>query len=214
MADRPIEVGTEPFSIDGEHADDRDESTPRSTRTRAIVVSCLLAAAVAGAATLGVTVWRVTGEKNTTLSAPDSVAGLRKNDTQQGRDTADYLRTALAAEVDLDSVVAAVYTDPAQADSSVLFFGGTALIWTPESDLDTAFSLVSDEQGAVNNVHTVAAGPLHGTMKCGVTASDGSTMPVCGWADHGSLALAMFPNRSVDDAAELLREIRSAAQTR
>jgi len=39
-------------------------------------------------------------------------------------------------------------------------------------------------------------------------------MPVCGWADHGSLALAMFPGRSVDDSARLFVDIRSAAQTR
>ena len=51
-------------------------------------------------------------------------------------------------------------------------------------------------------------------MKCGTTKSDGTDMPVCGWADHGSLALAMFPGRTETDSAKLLQDIRSAAQTR
>ena len=37
---------------------------------------------------------------------------------------------------------------------------------------------------------------------------------VCGWADHGSLALAMFPGRSEGDAATLLSQIRDATQKR
>jgi hypothetical protein len=66
----------------------------------------------------------------------------------------------------------------------------------------------------VTGLHEVDAGELGGTMKCGSTTADGSDMTVCGWADHGSLALAMFPNRPEADSAALLREIRAAAQTR
>jgi hypothetical protein len=51
-------------------------------------------------------------------------------------------------------------------------------------------------------------------MRCGSTKSDDGDLTVCGWADHGSLALALFPNRPLDDSAALLREIRSATQTR
>ena len=77
-----------------------------------------------------------------------------------------------------------------------------------------SFSVVSDAQGAVTGLHQVPAGPLGGTMKCGTTKADGADMPVCGWADHGSLALAIFPGRSVDDSAKLFVDIRSAAQAR
>ena len=45
-------------------------------------------------------------------------------------------------------------------------------------------------------------------MKCGTTRTDDGKMPVCGWADHGSVGLAMFPQRSESEAAAILREIR------
>jgi hypothetical protein len=39
-------------------------------------------------------------------------------------------------------------------------------------------------------------------------------MTVCGWADHGSLAVAMFPGRGIDESAGLLRKMRDAMQRR
>ena len=67
----------------------------------------------------------------------------------------------------------------------------------------------------MTGLHDVAAGDLGGTMKCGTTKSDDGDLAVCGWADHGSLALAMFPGRTDAEAAPtLIRQIRNAAQTR
>jgi hypothetical protein len=122
------------------------------------------------------------------------------------------MQNALSADVDVDRTVGAVYTDA--AGQNILFFGGTTLFWTPDADLDTAFKLISDNEGAVRDIREVPAGSLGGTMKCGVTASDDGDMPVCGWADHGSLALAMFPGRQLPDAAPLLIDIREATQKR
>jgi hypothetical protein len=211
----PIEVGDGPFDLT-ETGDDQtpEPEQPRRSRTRTIVLSALLAAGLAGAAVIGTTIWRISSQKDATLSAPPQVASLRIDDSEAGRQTAEYLTTALAAEVDLDETVGAVYTDAGAGERGVLFFGGTTLIWTPESDLDTAFQLISDDQGAVTGLHDVEAGPLGGTMKCGTTKSDDGDIAVCGWADHGSLALAMFPNRPVADSAKLLLDIRSAGQTR
>jgi hypothetical protein len=217
----PIEVGDVPFALTGsepaEPEQDEDEDAGGRTgrsRTRAIVLGSLLAAALAGATVMGVAGWRIASQKDATLTAPPQVATLRADDSESGRQTADYLTTALAAEVDLNRTAGAVYSDPGAADRGVLFFGGTTLLWTPESDLETAFELLADDQGAVTGLQDVDAGPLGGSMKCGSTKSDDGDMAVCGWADHGSLALAMFPNRAVDESAGLLRDIRSAAQTR
>ena len=203
---RPIELGTRPdvAAADAEHS-----SRPRA---RKIVLGSLLAVALAGAAVVGVTGWQIAAQKNATLVAPSQVAGLRLDDSENGRSTADYLQTALSADVDLDHAVGAVYLDA--GGRNVLFFGGTALIWTPENDLDSAFDLISDDQGAVTGLHDVPAGRLGGSMKCGKTATDDGDMTVCGWADHGSLALGMFPMRTEADSARLLREIRASAQTR
>jgi hypothetical protein len=204
-----IEVGDDPFSLTG--ADPEPEEPARPSRTRRIVLSSLLAVGLAGAAVLGYAGWTIASQKDATLTTPATVAGLRLDTSAEGKSTADYLRTALSAEVQLDKAVAAVYDD---GKESVLFLGGTGLIWTPEDDLDTAFGLISDAQGSVTGLHKVPAGKLGGTMKCGTTVTDDGNMSVCGWADHGSLALAMFPSRSESDAAALLVQIRDAAQTR
>jgi hypothetical protein len=205
----PVEIAPEPFVL----TEPAEQEAPRPrSRTGTIVLGSLLAVGLAGASVIGYAGWRIASQKDATLSVPAKIAGLTLDNSEDGRATGDYLQTALSAEVDLDEAVGVVLTDGSGKD--VLFFGGTTLIWTPENDLDTAFGLIADEQGAVNGLHDVPAGPLGGTMKCGTTRSDGADMPVCGWADHGSLALAMFPGRTEADAAALFEGIRSVAQKR
>jgi hypothetical protein len=209
---RPIELDGEPFELSVAGNEDAAPAAPARSRTRQIVLSSLLLVSLAGAAVLGWAAWQITSQKDATMTTPAEVAGLRLDESQSGQDTADYLQTALVAEVDLNKAVGAVYTDG--ANRSVLFIGGTALIWSPGDELKTAFGLVSDDQGSVVNVHDVPAGKLGGTMRCGTTQTPDGVMPVCGWADHGSLALAMFPKRSEAESATLLRQIRDVSQKR
>ncbi|GAA3947016.1 hypothetical protein Aau02nite_69080 [Amorphoplanes auranticolor] len=206
-----MEIAADPFPLTESAGEEKEERKPRS-RTKTIVLSAMLAVGLAGASVLGYVGWRIASQKDATLTVPANVAGFTVDSSDEGRNTAEYLQTALSADVQLDRAVGAVFTDGSAND--ILFFGGTTLFWTPEDDLVTAFDLVSDEQGSVTGLHDVPAGPLGGTMKCGTTKADDTDMPVCGWADHGSLALAMFPGRTVEDSAKLLSEIRSAAQTR
>ncbi|HEY3007847.1 MAG TPA: hypothetical protein VGJ63_07240 [Micromonosporaceae bacterium] len=191
------------------------EPAPRS-RVRMVVLAALLVVGLVGAAILGTAGWRVVREKDARLSTPEEVAGMRRDRTTQAQETAEYLRAALAAGVNLDSSVGAVYEDPAARDRSVLFFGGTGLLLSPGRKLDTVFRLLADENGGVAGIREVPAGRLGGVMRCGRTATpdDGGDMAVCGWADHGSVAAALFENRSTDDSARLLRSIRAAVQTR
>ena len=209
---QPFEIG-EPFNLtvqdDGKPA--ATEPKPRS-RVRKILLTALLAIALAGAGTLGYAGWQVLSQKNATLTTPGQIGTLTLDQSDDGKQTADYLQTALSAEVNLNKAVGAVYNDG--TSGSVLFFGGTATIWSPEKDLDTAFGLISDKQGAVIGLHKVDPGKFGGTMKCGTTKSDDGNLSVCGWADHGSLALAMFPSRSEPASATLLRQIRDATQKR
>jgi hypothetical protein len=209
MSDSPIDIG--PVELVEEPP---VETSASRRRLRLILLVTLLVVAVAGLAVLGYTAWQITTQKDATLVAPTQVGTLRLDESDDAKSTADYLQTALAAEVDLDKTVAGVYQDSAASGKDVLFFGGTTLIWTPESDLDTAFNLISDNQGAVTDLHDVSAGHLGGTMKCGTTKSDSADLTVCGWADHGSLALAMFTNRTPADSATLLRQLRDAAESR
>jgi hypothetical protein len=215
---QPFEINDRPFSLTGldqdetdQGGDENDARRPRS-KVRRIVLLSLLAVGLAGAAALLYAGWQISSQKDATLTAPARIGSLTLDDSEDGKSTADYLQTALAAEVNLDKTVGAVYTDAAK--NNVLFLGGTGLIWSPEKDLDTTFSLISDNQGAVTDLHKVDAGALGGTMKCGTTKSDDGDLAVCGWADHGSVALAMFPGHSAKESAALLLQIRDAAQKR
>ncbi|MEU4423105.1 hypothetical protein AB0F81_20970 [Actinoplanes sp. NPDC024001] len=209
--DEPIEINETPFRLASE--DDADPSAAENSRkVRKVVLGALLVASLAGVGTLGWFGLKVNSERNTTLSAPPKIGSLTLNSSEDATATADYLQGALSAEVSMDKTVGGVYTT---ADGkNVLFFGGTTLLWSPEKDLDISFELISDEEGAVTGLHEVDAGDLGGVMKCGVTHSEGTDLTVCGWADHGSLALAMFPEQPESTAAPLMQEIRKATQTR
>ncbi|GAA1607138.1 hypothetical protein [Actinoplanes couchii] len=218
----PSSTGDVPFEItadDGNSAfrltDDSDPApaaSPQSRKARTIVLSSLLAVALAGAGTVGWFGWKVNSQRHTTLSTPSAIGALTLDDSEEATATADYLQTALSAEITMDKAVGAVYK--ATDGKSVLFFGGTTLLWSPESDLDSAFTLVNDDQSKVADLKEVEAGDFGGTMKCGVVKSADGDLSVCGWADHGSLALAMFADRPETEAAPLMRELRSAIQTR
>ena len=140
--------------------------------------------------------------------------GLVRDDSERARSTADYLRSGFAADIDLDRSFGTVYRDPADDKRSVLVFGGTTLLWQPERDLDSLFGLLADETGKVTGLRKVPAGRFGGVMKCGTTSGDGGDFAVCGWADHGSVVMAMFPGRTVDDAGGLFRAMREEIQTR
>jgi hypothetical protein len=211
-AAEPIEIA-EPFVLTPDGDEGQEQAEPqRHSPIRRVILLALLVIAVAGLGTLGYAGWQIGTQKDATLTAPDQIGDLRLDSSDDGLQTADYLQTALDAEVNLDKTVGAVYAD--SAGHSVLFFGGTATIWSPDTQLSNAFGLISDKQGAVTGLHKIDAGKLGGTMKCGTTKSDDGTLAVCGWADHGCLAVAMFPNQPVSAAAPLLRTIRDATQKR
>ncbi|MBG0568783.1 hypothetical protein [Actinoplanes aureus] len=209
--DEPIQINDTPFALTGE-----DEPDPRdaesSRKMRRVVLGALLTVSLAGAATLGYFGWNVNSQRNTTLSAPPTIGALTLNSTEDASATAEYLQGALSAEISMDKTVGGVYSGA--GGKNVLFFGGTTLLWSPEKDLENSFDLIADEEGAVTGLHDVDAGELGGVMKCGITNSEGAELTVCGWADHGSLALAMFPDQPESEAAPLMLEIRKATQTR
>jgi hypothetical protein len=133
----------------------------------------------------------------TTVAAPpERVAGLvRLNDPG----TTEPLKVKARSERLLaDSVFAEVYRD--SRNRRVTVVGATGFILDPESDLDGELAKLE-----LSGVAPVEPGPLGGHQRCG-RAGDGGA--VCGWADHGSIAVATFAGRGVEDSARLLRELR------
>jgi hypothetical protein len=193
-------------------AEAAERGSARRRRTRWLLIGGLAVVLVVVAASL--ISWRYLSGPGTTLSTPDSVAGLQRETDADTNATTDYLRDALAANASLNGAVGAVYSDPGNADRRVLLFGGTGSIDSPSSKLDAAFALLNDQTGNVTGVREVTPGPLGGVIKCGTSNGDGAPISVCGWADKDSLALALFPGRSMDEAADLMREFRVAVEHR
>lgn len=210
----PVDLTDEPIQLSRrDPALEPDRVRPASRRRR-IALGAALLVGLAGLGALGVGGWRVLAQKDTTLNPPAKLAGLTRDDSDRARTTADYLRDGFAADIDLDRSFGTVYSDPADAKRAVLVFGGTTLLWQPERDLDSLFGLMADETGKVTGLREVDAGRLGGVMKCGTTSGDGGDFAVCGWADHGSVVMGMFPGRSVDDSAGLFRQLREGIQRR
>ncbi|TYB95119.1 hypothetical protein FXF53_25675 [Micromonospora sp. WP24] len=210
----PVELTEEPIQLSNRDPAAAPERRVGWSRRRRIVWGAALVVGLAGAGVLGVAGWRVAQEKDTRIASPDQVAGLSRDDSERARSTADYLRSGFAADIELDRSFGTVYRDSADEKRSVLLFGGTTLLWQPERDLDSLFGLMADQTGKVTGLREVPAGELGGVMKCGTTSGDGGDFAVCGWADHGSVVLGMFPGRSVDDAGKLFGDIRNVIQTR
>jgi hypothetical protein len=186
---------------------------PRRLRFLTIVLGVIAATVLA---TLGPLTWRILSQKDATLTMPATIGTLSRDDSAGAKATASDLVSALRAEIKLDSAAGAVYADESGGVSkSIMLFGGTALLWSPERELDTVMTLVEDAGDQLKDLSEVEAGPLGGVMKCGSSGiSQDSVMAVCGWADHGSIALALFPGRGPADAAVLMRQLRAATLSR
>ena len=220
MEEQPQTVRPEPAAADGdvliELPMDSPPATGKPNRRRVIMMSAVIVGSgiVAAAATMGPTAMRMYTQKDATLGSPAEAAGLIRDDTAQAQSTAEDLRSVVAARFALDSTLGLIYNDPKSPTRTVLLVGGTAFLGSPVDELDNLFTLLDDAAGGVAGVHDVEAGSLGGVMKCGSADSADGAMSVCGWADHGSLALSLFPGRAVDDSARVLRDLRKAVEHR
>jgi hypothetical protein len=97
-----------------------------------------------------------------------------------------------------------LYTDKQRRATTVLLT--TRFVQNPQRDLANRFDTLSNRL-KLGDVVDVDPGPSGGYERCARSGRDAS---VCGWADHGSLAIVVFSGRSVDDAAGLLTTIRGA----
>jgi hypothetical protein len=211
--------------IDAEHEEtgliDLREPEPPAPRKKSKATKIALAVLGAAVLALGVTTgpfwYRLMAQKDATLTMPESVGDLKRDDTPMAKEHASDLVAILRAQItDLDSSAGAVYEEPSgDRGRSVMIFGGTATFWNPERELDTVLEFISESgDGGLDGLKKVDPGPLGGVMKCGSTDMETASMAICGWADHGSIAVALFPGRSASDAEGLMRALRAASLKR
>jgi len=198
----------------GSDAVEASQRRAQIRRLRNIMLIVLAALVVVGGVIAGPTGWHVFQQRNTKVSAPDEAAGLQRDNGDNAQATAGYIRDAVATAVNLSGSVGAVYWDGSNRDRSILFTGGGARLWSPADQLGSAFKVITDDTGGVRDVRTVPAGALGGVMQCGTTTTDDTDITVCGWADYGSLAVALFPSRGIDESAKLMLEMRTATEHR
>ncbi len=183
-------------------------------RGRFIVLAVALVILVGAGLVFGPTAWRLYHDSGAVIDTPQQVAGLTRDDSDLARIAVDNQRTAMSARVSLDHTVGAVYVGAGGRAQSVIFTGGTGALLEPATSLNALFDLITDQEGSVEHIREEAAGPLGGVLKCGSSRTKDIALTVCGWADHGSLALALFFGRDIDESARLFLDMRSAMQHR
>jgi hypothetical protein len=213
VSDPTAPEGSGATAPEGDHEILQQGSPPRPARSRRLlplIVAGALVLVLAVGALLGNSVFRphLSGEHPATLSTPPEVAGLVLATDPFLEDAAVQMSAALTSEIDFDDVVAAFYHDPADDQRLVLLAGGTAALRDPGEALDDAFGQAGVGV-AITSVDDVDPGPMGGTARCGATTMEDLAASVCGWADHGSVLVAIFLNRSVAEGATLLRDIRA-----
>ena len=88
----------------------------------AILLGLALVLVIAGVL-YGPTTWRVLQQRNTTIRTPDQVAGLNLDKSDGAKETAEYVRDAVATSTKLGKSVGAVYLDPSSDSRTVIFVG-------------------------------------------------------------------------------------------
>ena len=67
---------------------------------------------------------------------------------------------------------------------------------------------------AIRDVVSYDLGITGAHERCGVGRTGRTTVVVCVWADHGSMATVLTTRRSVDDSAQLTGVLRNAVLVR
>jgi hypothetical protein len=145
------------------------------------------------------------------IAAEADVPGLTRTSDRSRAKAADELLAAIESEQIDEQSVRLLYTDSRKRATTVA--ATTRLIVDPGNDLDDRFTKLTARFSLAAS-EPVDAGPLGGHQRCASGSSGGRTVAVCGWADHGSLAVGVFGGRTVNEAATLLGTIRSAVLKR
>jgi len=198
------------------------DEEPQPVRRRRRVWPIVLVVLVVLLAVLGVTGFLIGRpyftEYPATLTLPDTLVGHERSTNSELRQAADQAVAELRRDIELNDAVADFYQDSADETRIVWLIGGTKFIMNPGAEIDSAFRSVGSSGDFTMAAPTdVDPGPLGGVARCSkASLAETSQLPiaVCAWADHGALVIVMFFNRTTDESAVLLRQIRAQIQSR
>jgi hypothetical protein len=156
--------------------------------------------------------WSPAGQYPVRAVLPASVADLSLRDDSASRRTVARLTHNLTdANAKVDQVFAGVYGDG--GGKRVTIFGTTGFRLTPGSDVEAELDHLNSDYD-LRDIAAYDLGEPGAHERCGVGDSGGTSVVVCSWADHGSLATVVTTRRSVADSAAVTAILRSAVLTR
>ncbi|GAA2625591.1 hypothetical protein GCM10010399_66310 [Dactylosporangium fulvum] len=138
-----------------------------------------------------------------------TVPGLTRTDDAAAKKTAEQLRTSLTSDHLDESGFTVTYQDAANRQQRVIVFGATRFITDPARDLDASIRKLGTKI-QISDVRKVDPGVFGGEQRCAASRMDGRSAAVCGWSDHGVIAIAVFTGKSVDQAAATTRNLRGS----
>jgi hypothetical protein len=127
----------------------------------------------------------------------------------------DFLPAALR-DLGIANPLTVAYRASDDPGHLVVFTGAAHPVWFGVGNhLDKLFTrLAGDPSVLIAQVGAASPGPPGGVGKCGEARNPATPGAICGWQDHGTIALLFFGDRTPQEGAVLMRAIRPALQHR
>jgi hypothetical protein len=138
-----------------------------------------------------------------------TVPGLTRTTDAGAKKAAVDLQKSLTSDHLDESGFTVTYTDASNKSLRVIVGGATRFITDPGRDLEASIRKLPAAM-QVGDVRDIDPGPFGGEQRCAAARFDGRSATVCGWADHGVIALAVFPGKSLEQAGTLTHTIRGS----
>lgn len=138
-----------------------------------------------------------------------TVPGLTRTTDATAKKTAEQLQKSLTSDHLDESGFTVIYQDANNRQVRVIVFGATRFITNPSRDLEASIRKLP-EQLQVGAVREIDPGPFGGEQRCATARLDGRAATLCGWADHGVIAMAVFPGKTLEQSATLTQNIRGS----
>ena len=190
---------------------------PRKGKGLKITLGVLGAVFLVCAVISCVFLYPIISASGTAVTAPATLpGGLTKETSEEMQTIVDEMERDLRNDVgDVNQVAAGIYSD-GDPQKLVVLVAATSTVVFPDDEVKDAFSgfNATGAGGGLGSQTSYPAGKLGGTVKCATGTEDNLPMTLCAWADHGSVGIAIFIGRELQESADLFLQIRSVVETR